>query len=79
MLTMALQVLRQPLTHTYSWVKTYDDSKAETMLNVFHSRRRDSMNASQECLNRKREGETEVGVHSSGKGRGKWTVDSGRP
>lgn len=40
------------------------------MLSVFHSRINESMKTSHECLNRKSEGETEVGVHSSGKGKG---------
>ena len=39
-------------------------------LSVFHSLMRESIKASQECLNRIRAGETSVGVHSSGKGKG---------
>jgi hypothetical protein len=47
---------------------TYEASKAMT-LNVFHSLMRESMNTSQECLNRIRAGETNGGVHSSKQGK----------
>jgi hypothetical protein len=45
---------------------TYEASKAEMTL---HSLMRESIKASQECLNRIRAGETNGGIHSSKKGK----------
>lgn len=59
------------MRHVLSRVEaTYEASKAEMTLSVFHSLMRESIKASHECLNLIRAGETSDGVHSSGKGKG---------
>jgi len=57
-------------------VKMADSNKADTTFSVFHSLINESINASQESLNRMSEGDTSGAVHSSGNGSGRSTTEA---